>query len=92
MCISLVVCFMISHVTITKMLVRARVSTRSSVGEGFNFKFSHVIVGRMQFFMDLELMRASVFLLAVGRRPPPVPWPVGHSTELLVTWQLDTSA
>ena len=65
---------------------------QSLTGEGFNFKFSHVIVGRMQFFMDLELMRASVFLLAVGRRPPPVPWPVGHSTELLVTWQLDTSA
>ena len=32
------------------------------------------------------------FLLAVGRRPPPVPCPVGHSTELLATWQLDTSA
>ena len=32
------------------------------------------------------------FLLAVGWRPPPVPCPVGHSTELLVTWQLDTSA
>ena len=30
-------------------------------------------------------------MLAVGRRPTPGPCPVGHSTELLATWQLDTS-
>lgn len=45
MYISLVLCFMMSHVAITKMLVRAGVSTESSMGEGLHFKLIYMVIG-----------------------------------------------
>lgn len=79
MCISLVLCFMISHVTITKMLVRARVSTRSSVGEGFNFKLIYMAIGRNN-RCSTEGLNS---LLTVDQKQPPVPGHVGLFTTAI---------
>lgn len=79
MCISLVLCFMIPHVTITKTLLRARVSTRSSMGEGFNFKLIYMVIGRNNCCSTEGLSS----FLTIDQKQPPVPGHVGLFTAAI---------
>ena len=79
MCISLILCFMIPHVTITKTLLRARVSTRSSMGEGFNFKLIYMVIGRNNCCSTEGLSS----FLTIDQKQPPVPGHVGLFTAAI---------
>ena len=70
---------MFSHVAVTKMLVRAGVSTEGSVGEGFNFKLIYMVIGRNKCCCTEGLN----YSLTVDQRQPSAPCHVGLFTTAI---------